>query len=131
VLLFTEEGRGDEGDTTTLALTETTWEWEDPTGAASSWPYQLDDRGLIVDLVQLLPPRVGTGSEAEGTRVTATGATEVYYGTFDDTVTVEVSDGSFAGTAVFASGLGPVRLTVAGVALELVYYQGVVLGDEE
>lgn len=129
VLDLVPAGQGKSGQVSTLSVTDATWDWEDPQGQTSSWPWAVGADGLSVNGELILPARTGPGSSGAGVSVTDNGATEVYYGTFDDTVTVEIDAGSFAGTAVFARGLGPIVLTLSGVPMELAYYQGVVIGE--
>ncbi|MEQ1567387.1 MAG: hypothetical protein ABMA64_17225 [Myxococcota bacterium] len=78
--------------------------------------------GLRVDDTLLLPPYFRVGTTEGGVTVTEVGPIEVYYGTFDPAVRVEVDAGAWAGPQVFAQGFGPARLTLDGTTWDLVTY---------
>jgi hypothetical protein len=78
--------------------------------------------GLWLDEIRLLPYEVVIGTEQDGMEVTNRGEHTVYYGTFLQTVTVEIAEGNFAGVQVLAVGHGPIVLTWQDVTWELVYY---------
>jgi hypothetical protein len=114
------------GDRWVLRLGE---RWRDAAPIAS-----LDvqaEQALVVDGVTLLPPFVGVGEVAEGAEVVGRGEHEVWYGLFFDTSTVEVADGAWAGTQVFAEGHGPIRLTVSAAAFGLPVGAWQLVGYEE
>lgn len=81
-----------------------------------------DAVGYRVDDSLLLPAGLEVGSSADGTTILDQGEVEVWYGTFPDALTVEVGQGTFQGEAVFADGVGPIRLRYAGRTWELVGY---------
>jgi len=81
------------------------------------------NKGLTVGGSQLLPSRLAIGETGDGVEVTARGEVEVWYGLFDDAVTVAVESGPFAGEQVFGRDLGPVRVTHLGAIWELAYYE--------
>jgi hypothetical protein len=88
---------GDDVDTATLVAT---------------WALQLDG-GLTVDDTALLPDTVRAGASVGTATVRAIAPWETVYGTFADAAEVEVTgDGPWAGTHVFAKGVGPVFLTL-------------------
>ncbi|MDP6934686.1 MAG: hypothetical protein QGG40_17325 [Myxococcota bacterium] len=96
-------------------------EWDDALHVAV---HQVtSDAGLWVDEDQILPARLTEGETGEGVEVTHTGDFEVWYGTFPDTVQVEVAEGTWAGTQVFAPGLGLIHSTYLGEVWELTYYE--------
>lgn len=95
-------------------------DWEDGT-PLDAFPADASD-GIRVDDTLLLPAAFDVGTEVDGVRVTAIGPHETWYGTFDRAATVEVAGGRWAGTQVFAEGLGPVGFTVDGEPWDLVSY---------
>lgn len=115
-----------------LRLDGASWEarhGEDWPEAASlgAWTAVLDGGLFLEDAaglrVQLLPERLAEGETGEGVEVTALGAAETWYGTFDDAVTVEVSEGDWAGRQVLARDFGLVIWTFRGEERELRYYE--------
>ena len=104
---------GDDVDTATLVAT---------------WAIQLDG-GLTVDDTALLPDTVRAGAAVGTATVRAIAPWETVYGTFADAAEVEVTgDGPWAGTHVFAKGVGPVFLTLraaegASAPWETVWYE--------
>ena len=87
-------------------------------------PFTLStEDGLWLDDTLLLPERPETGLVEGGVEVLSMGEREVYYGTFQGTVSVEIEEGDFAGENVFAVGHGPIVITHLGVIWELVYYE--------
>lgn len=108
-----------QGDPTASPLqieaTEGSWEvrvgerWRDAAPLAR-WDVTVDP-DLTVDGERLVPEVIEVGAASEGVAVTAVGEREVWYGTFDRAVTVEVDDGPFAGEHAFARGYGPILLT--------------------
>ncbi len=110
-----------------LAIEDAAWglrsgdDWD--TGAVlGEWALAYEG-GLIVAGAQLLPERIAEGESAGGARIRTLTPYETGYGTFLDAVTVEVAEGEWAGTQVFAAGAGPVSLTLGGEVWELVWYQ--------
>lgn len=85
-------------------------------------PVNVAQDGYRVDGTVVLPERMEPGESAGGTSVVADGEHEVWYGTFPDTRTVQIGDGAFRGRAVFAPGVGPIRLTFDSDEWELVTY---------
>ncbi len=79
--------------------------------------------GVWIGDTHLLPEQVELGLEEDGITVTDMGHHEVYYGIFDNTVTVEVDEGELAGEHTLAVDHGPIVLTWEGVTWELVYYE--------
>jgi len=117
-------GMGDpQGDTRFLAIQEGSWDWSASQTDASTWITRLTDEGLWVDEAQVLPERLAAGARAPGVEVTAVGEAETWYGTFPDTVTVDVEEGVLAGPTIWARDIGPVLITVQGWSGELVYYE--------
>jgi hypothetical protein len=110
-----------------IAFREASWErrtgreWDDgtPTGA---WARSVREGAVYLEESLTVPASVTAGSSAEGARVLSVGAREVWYGTFPDTVEIEVAAGPLAGTQVFAKGVGPIVLTLEGVGWELAGY---------
>ena len=80
-------------------------------------------KGLTVGGTQLLPDSLEEGASGDGVSVVSRGEVYVYYGTFPDAVTVEVSGGDWAGRQVFARDIGPIVLTWQGTERELRYYE--------
>jgi len=99
--------------------------WGDEWGAATELAtYDLSlNSGLTVGGFQLLPSRLAVGEVGDGVEVTARGEVEVWYGIFEDAVTVSVESGPFAGEQVFGRDLGPIRVTHLGAVWELAYYE--------
>lgn len=121
-----------EGAPWLLRLEGVAWEarhGEDWPEAASlgAWTALLEGGLFLEDptgeRVQLLPERLAEGEGSEDLEVTALGAAETWYGTFDDAVTVEVSEGDWAGRQVFARDFGLVVWTFRGEERELAYYE--------
>lgn len=117
----------DSGDTAApvpelqIAIGATEWTLTLPSGAQTlSWSVA---SGLVVDDTTLLPPTVRAGQSASGASVTDVGEVTVWYGTFPDVATVDVSSGTLAGAWAFARDVGAVRVHVADDDWELVYYQ--------
>jgi hypothetical protein len=81
------------------------------------------DDGLRAGDTLLLPESLIEGESSEGATVVGFQETEVYYGTFVDTVVVDIADGDWAGAQVFALDIGLVALTWRGEARELIYYE--------
>ena len=115
-----------EGATETLGRSGPRWElrdgddWDD--GAVLD-SFAVDDAdGIVVDGVLLLPAVFQKGTTEGGAKITGIGPHETWYGTFDDTVEVEVSSGRWEGTQRFAATLGPVTVTLDGLAWDLVSY---------
>ncbi|MDP2313515.1 MAG: hypothetical protein Q8P41_11465 [Pseudomonadota bacterium] len=90
--------------------------------AIATWPLTAED-GLVVDGTRLLPTNILAGAAADGATVRAVAPWETRYGTFPEAAEVEVAEGAWAGTQVFAKGVGPVYLTIAGVPWEMVWYE--------
>lgn len=111
-----------EGDTVTLLVEHGLWTFEGADGTLRQLAWVLDEAGFAVEGTYLLPNRLAVGSSAEGVEVVATGAVDVWYGTFPDCVTVEVAAGDWAGTQVFARDIGLVAATWQG-SWEAVYYE--------
>ncbi len=98
-----------------LEVGEGTWalrmggDWDEATPLSE---HVVDTAGaLLVDGTELLPADPGSSTDFT-----------TYYGTFPDTVSSTVGEGSFAGPWTFARDIGPVYLAVEGVERELVYY---------
>lgn len=111
-----------EGPVTWIETTGSSWELRagddrEDAVVVETLPIVLDD-GVTVDGEQLLPAVLSVGKDG----VTALGEHETWYGTFPRAVTVEVSGGRWAGTQVFAEGLGPVTYTLDGTVWDLVSY---------
>jgi len=123
---------GDTGSTPwLLRLDGEAWEARDglawPDAAVmGTWTASIDD-GLWLDdgadRTQLLPARLAKGESGEGVSVVSLGGVDTWYGAFDDAVTVEVSEGRWAGEQVFARDFGLVVWTLDGETRELVYYE--------
>jgi hypothetical protein len=96
-------------------------EWDDA-AAVGRWARSFGEDGLALDGVVVLPGTVAVGSTSGAATVTADGARTVWYGTFPETVAVEVAEGSLAGEHVFARDIGPIQLTVDGAVWELATY---------
>ncbi len=120
------------GDPWFLRLDEESWEGRhgESWGLGAwlgAWTAAFDDGLWLEDAagerVNLLPDRLSQGATGEGVEVTALGEVSTWYGTFDDTVTVEVSEGDWAGTQVFARDFGLVLWTLGGETRELAYYE--------
>ncbi|MDP2309434.1 MAG: hypothetical protein Q8P18_25660 [Pseudomonadota bacterium] len=81
--------------------------------------------GLFVDEIRLLPDPVLAGKAADGATVRAIADWETRYGRFPDAAEIEIAGdgGAWAGTQVFARGVGPVFLTIDGAAWETVWYE--------
>ena len=122
LLEYAPLGTPDAGSTR-VTVTTTTWEVETPDGAITSMTWEIGGTGLTLDGTLILPDPPTQGTAGDGAEVTEVGTWEVWYGAFEDTVTVEVSSGALAGTNVFGKGLGPIYLTMGGGPWELVYYQ--------
>lgn len=89
------------------------------------------DGALVVAGETLLPAVVGVGQEQDGASVVARGEYEVWYGTFPGTATVEVAEGTFEGTQVFAQGHGPIRLSLDPLVVGLPVADWELVGYEE
>lgn len=108
-----------------IAFREASWErrtgreWEDgaPVGR---WARSVQEGALYLESALTVPASVRDG--ADDARVVSTAPREVWYGTFPDTVEVEIAAGPLAGTQVFAKGVGPIALTLEGVGWELAGY---------
>lgn len=123
-LLLEYAPEGDPGaGATRITVTATTWEVEAPDGAITSLPWEIAGTGLTLDGTLILPDPPTEGTAGDGVEITESGSREVWYGSFEDTVTVSVDGGVLAGTDVFGKGLGPIYLTMGGAPWELVYYQ--------
>ena len=100
----------------------------DTASLVATWAIQLDG-GLTVDDTALLPDTVRAGAAVGTATVRAIAPWETVYGTFADAAEVEVTgDGPWAGTHVFAKGVGPVFLTLraaegASAPWETVWYE--------
>lgn len=86
-------------------------------------PVTVDATGYQVDDSLLVPAGLEVGSSAQGTTILERGTVEVWYGTFDDALVVDVGEGTFRGEAAFAVEVGPIRLTWEGRTWELAYYE--------
>lgn len=107
-----------DGPVTVLETAETAWEIRDTNDAVvDSFTADLSD-GLLLDGEPILPSILAVGEAG----VTALGEHETWYGTFPRAVTVEIADGRWAGTQVFAEDLGPVTYTLDGQVWDLVFY---------
>lgn len=100
-------------------------DWDDAT-PIEAFAVDASD-GIRLDDTLVLPAAFEVGTEVDGARVTAIGPHEAWYGTFDRAVTVEVADGRWAGTQVFAEGLGPVGFTLDAAVWDLVSYDRAVV----
>jgi len=80
------------------------------------------DEGLQIGDTLLLPQFFQTGTHEHGVEVTDVGSGEVYYGTFEQTATVEIADGRWKGTQILASGFGLIRFTLDGATRDLATY---------
>lgn len=111
-----------------LRVADTTWtltEGPSPdTGSpVATWTTRRE-RGLFVNDVRLLPANVLSGTSEDGATVRAVAAWDTVYGTFPDAAEVEITtEGTWAGTQVFAEDVGPVFLTIDGAAWETVWYE--------
>lgn len=126
---------GPDGDTGStpwlLRLDGDAWEardglaWSDA-AVMGAWTASISD-GLWLDdgtdRTQLLPDRLVKGESGDGVSVVSLGEVDTWYGTFDDAVIVEVSDGRWAGEQAFARDFGLVIWTLDGETRELVYYE--------
>jgi len=123
---FIPAGQPD-ADTLFVAVREEAWErrigreWDDA-AAVGRWSRSFGEDGLALDGVVVLPGTVTVGSTSGAATVTAEGARAVWYGTFPDTVAVQVAEGPLTGEQVFARDIGPIQLTVDGAVWELATY---------
>ena len=125
LLLFAPQGEPD-GSPRMLRITEENWEFRDGdfwrnASEGAALPYTIS-AGLVVDGSLLLPKEARVGGIAEDATITEDGAYEGYYGTFPDTLSVEIGAGDWAGTAIFAKDIGLIRYSRGG-DWELVYYE--------
>ncbi|MFZ5478278.1 MAG: hypothetical protein ACOZNI_16040 [Myxococcota bacterium] len=110
-----------------LRVAEESWEvrggeaWEDG-AVVATWTRELPDELLVGDVV-LLPPKLYEGASKGAATVESEGEWTVWYGTFPQAFELTIGEGDFAGTAVFAEGVGPIQLTLSGEELELTYYE--------
>jgi len=125
LLLFAPLG-DPEGTPRMLRISEADWEFR----AGDFWRkadpgtplvYTMDT-DLVVDGQTLLPEEVRVGGAAESATIIESGVYEGYYGTFPDTVTVEIKEGPWTGTAIFARDIGLIRYSNDG-DWELTYYE--------
>jgi hypothetical protein len=117
LLTFAPLGEPD-GAARTLTIGEDAWEMTPD----DRWTRSAAD-ALVVDDVTLLPARLSEGASDGAATIETMGEWTVWYGTFPKTVEVTVAEGDFAGTAVFAEGVGPIQLTLRGEALETTTYE--------
>ena len=99
-----------------LAITPGAWEFRsgnewDAAVAVATYVATVE-AALVVDGVELLPESFEAGESSAG-----------IYGEYADTATHAVSEGTFAGTWIFARDLGPVYVALTGVEYQLVTYQ--------
>jgi hypothetical protein len=78
----------------------------------------------------VLPGTVRVGARADGVKVVAHDPVEVWYGTFEDALEVEVDPGhALQGAQFFAREFGPVRLATVDGTWDLAGWER--LSDEE
>jgi hypothetical protein len=89
--------------------------------AAPFATWQLDRRDdFKVDEGTVIPERPVLDDKENGARVTEAGPVTVWYGTFEDAITVKVDEGyALEGVQAFARGFGPIRLTTSRGSWEL------------
>ncbi|HMV32634.1 MAG TPA: hypothetical protein PKA50_10985 [Gemmatimonadales bacterium] len=115
-----------EGPLRLLRITAEKWElrsgaeWEEA-GEGNRWSIETKDGAFWVGQ-DLLLPGINQGDAAEDAVVTGTGPFSTWYGTFPDTVQVEISGGGWTGQIVFARDVGPIRFG-RGDDWDLVYYE--------
>jgi hypothetical protein len=119
-------------DTTTpsrwLRVADTTWTLTEGATADAGTPIATwttrRESGLFLDDVRLLPVNVLAGKSADGATIRAVATWDTVYGSFPDAAEVEITtEGAWAGTQVFAKGVGPVFLTIDGAAWETAWYE--------
>ena len=125
LLMYTPLGEP-EGATKMLRISATEWEFRDgdfwrnaPEGEHFDWGLE---GGLTVGGVVLLPEDLTVGGTAEDATITESGSWEGWYGTFPETLTVNIASGAWTGTAVFARNIGMIRYSRGG-DWEMVYYE--------
>jgi hypothetical protein len=96
--------------------------WDDGTGEASL-ATETSEEGLSVDGLLVLPARIRPDETWDGGEVVDIGPLDVWYGGFEQAVSVSLSGGRLAGEAGFARELGPVKLSLDGDPWELAGYQ--------
>ena len=81
----------------------------------ADYPVEIDG-GLWIAETEILPAPIAEATEGDGVRILGLGSLETWYGTFDNTVTVEVDEGDWAGEQVFARDIGLIRVTWRGIS---------------
>ncbi len=115
-----------DGPVRLLRITAEKWElrdgedWEEA-GEGNRWTTEVKEGAFWVGQ-DLLLPGISAGDAAEDAEVTGTGPFTTWYGTFPDTVQVEISGGGWSGELVFARDVGPIRFG-RGDDWDLVYYE--------
>ncbi len=110
-----------------LRVEEDSWtlrEGEDWTTGTELAVMEVDTSdGLVVGGERLLPDRPAEGESQDGAEVLSIGTAEVYYGSFEQALTVSVTGGRWAGEQIFGEGFGLISTTFDGEQWELVYYE--------
>jgi hypothetical protein len=92
------------------------WSRADP---FATWQLDRSD-DFMVDEGTVIPERPVLDDKENGARVTEAGPVTVWYGTFEDAITVKVDEGyALEGVQAFARGFGPIRLTTSRGSWEL------------
>ena len=85
----------------------------------ATWRIERSD-DFKVDEGTVIPERPVLDDKENGARVTEAGPVSVWYGTFEDAITVRVDEGfAIEGEQAFARGFGPIRLTTTRGTWEL------------
>lgn len=125
MLEYVPPGQGS-GDVRWIHAAADTWEvrdgadW-DTAAAVATWSVALDG-GLRVEDSLVLPSGFREGDSFDNGRVVALGERAVWYGTFPDVVTVELTGGPLEGTVALAAGVGPIAIGEGGWGWELASY---------
>jgi hypothetical protein len=94
----------------------TRWRTADP---VATWEVVLDAEGISVDGTLVLPSPVGPGTTAGDATILTVDDREVRYGTFENTASVSIASGNWAGEQAWAKDYGPVRIEVRDPALDV------------
>ena len=94
----------------------TRWRTADP---VASWEVTLGADGITVDGTLVLPSPVGPGTTAGDATIESVDDREVRYGTFENTATVTIASGDWAGDQAWAKDYGPIRIEVRDPALDV------------
>jgi hypothetical protein len=94
----------------------TRWRTAEP---IATWDVALAEDGISVDGTLVLPSPVGPGTTIGDATVESLDDREVRYGTFENTATVTIASGDWAGEQAWAKDFGPVRIEVRNAALDV------------